>query len=153
MEFSLHDKQWVQRTVGSSVLSCGVKLPQLPAQSTEACLSNVCVGGCVHCMCVTVNFPKTRVHQSVQKTADVSKWALCCCVWVCVCAFVCPTSKGDRGILVQSYKWRVQQNRVHVLCDHTMVRCLYPRLVLVDCGREGRRRKKDGCTFQLGAVF
>lgn len=58
------------------------------------------------------------------------------CVCVCVRVFVFPTSKGDRGILVESDQRRVQQHRVHVLCDHTVVGRLDPRLVLVDCERD-----------------
>lgn len=53
---------------------------------------------------------------------------------------VFPTSKGNRGVLVQRHQRGVQQHRVHVLRDHTVVRCLYPRLVLVHCGGEGKRR-------------
>lgn len=76
---------------------------------------------------------------------SICRWILECArtVWqmfysVCVCVrvFVFPTSKGDRGILVESDQRRVQQHRVHVLCDHTVVGRLDPRLVLVDCERD-----------------
>lgn len=57
--------------------------------------------------------------------------------------FVCfPTSIRNWGVLVQSHQRRVEQHRVHVFCDHTVVGSLYPRLVLVDCEEEGRKREK-----------
>lgn len=56
-------------------------------------------------------------------------------VWLCNHFF--PTSIRNRSVFIQSHQWRVQQHRVHVLCDHTMVGRLYPRLVFVDCERGG----------------
>lgn len=65
---------------------------------------------------------------------------VCECTGTCRHALAFPTSVGDRSVLIQSHQRRVQQDRVHVLCDHAMVRRLDPRLVLVDCGkRRGRR--------------
>lgn len=58
---------------------------------------------------------------------------------VCVCVCL-STSIGDRRVLVQGYQRRVQQHRVHVLRDDAVVRRFYPRLVLVDCGREADAR-------------
>lgn len=70
----------------------------------------------------------------------------------CRHALVSPTSIGDRSVLIQSHQRRVQQDRVHVLCDHAVVRCLDPRLVLVDCGKRRDRRGNAIYTICLGAA-
>lgn len=69
-----------------------------------------------------------------------------------LCCYFFPTSIRNRSVFIQSHQWRVQQHRVHVLRDHTVVGRLYPRLVFVDCEREGENLLTS-CVFRLATVL
>lgn len=70
-----------------------------------------------------------------------------------LCCYFSPTSKRNRSVFIQSHQRRVQQHRVHVLCDHTVVGRLYPRLVLVDCEREKGENLFTSSVFRLATAL
>lgn len=90
-----------------------------------------------HLTCPAKTFTKVDDPQSTSST-----------IWLC-CSFF-PTSIRNRSVFIQSHQWRVQQHCVHVLCDHTVVGRLYPRLVFVDCKREGENLLTSS-VFRLAA--
>lgn len=94
----------------------------------------------VNCQLIEVIYSKFKFR--VKQFVFSSLCYVCECTGSCQHALVFPTSVGDRSVLIQSDQRGVQQDRVHVLCDHAMVRCLDPRLVLVDCGERRDRRGK-----------
>lgn len=56
----------------------------------------------------------------------------------------------DRGIFVQCDQRRVEQYRVHVFVDDTMVGCLDPRFVLIHYnGEREKKQKKDHFNSEL----
>lgn len=94
---------------------------------------------CVICQLIEVIYSKFNFR--AKQFVISFLWYVCEWTGTCQHALIFPTSVGDRSVFIQSDQRRVQQDRVHVLCDHAMVRCLDPRLVLVDCVKRRDRRR------------